>query len=162
MDQKFAEFDEKLSEKANKQSVAQALHRKANKPEVDVMIAKKVDFEDMQRILDAKVDLVSFNNVVRTLDFKADKHELVMASQNMSHEASFDKNELEKLFNILKQSTLETDEKFGLLEHRINQANDEMFQAIEKLKLDIVQAMQQKPEFQDLEIMAHKLNTKAD
>jgi hypothetical protein len=56
------------------------LHRKANKPEVDVMIAKKVDFEDMQRILDAKVDLVSFNNVVRTLDFKADKHELVMAS----------------------------------------------------------------------------------
>jgi hypothetical protein len=80
MEQKFSEFDEKISEKANKQSVAQALHRKANKPEVDVLIAKKVDFEDMQRILDAKVDLASFNNVVRTLDFKADKHELVMAS----------------------------------------------------------------------------------
>jgi hypothetical protein len=41
-----------MSEKANKQSVAQALHRKANKPEIDAVIAKKVDFEDMQRLLD--------------------------------------------------------------------------------------------------------------
>lgn len=49
---KFAEIEEKLSEKANKQSVAQALHRKANKPEIDAIIAKKVDFEDLQRILD--------------------------------------------------------------------------------------------------------------
>ena len=49
---KFAELDEKMSEKANKQSVAQALHRKANKPEIDAVIAKKVDFEDMQRLLD--------------------------------------------------------------------------------------------------------------
>lgn len=47
MDFKFAEIEEKLSEKANKQSVAQALHRKANKPEIDALIAKKVDFEDM-------------------------------------------------------------------------------------------------------------------
>lgn len=52
IEQRFAEVDEKLSEKANKQSVAQALHRKANKPEIDAAIAKKVDFEDMQRILD--------------------------------------------------------------------------------------------------------------
>ena len=56
------------------------MHRKANKPEIDAIIAKKVDFEDMQRILDSKVDLASFQNVVRTLDYKADKHELVMAS----------------------------------------------------------------------------------
>jgi hypothetical protein len=67
----------------------------------------------MQRILDQKVDLSIFNNVVRTLDFKADKHELVMASQTMSQEASFDKNEIEKLFGILKQATLETDDKFN-------------------------------------------------
>lgn len=43
----FAEMDDKLSEKANKQSVAQALHRKANKPEIDAAIAKKVDFDDI-------------------------------------------------------------------------------------------------------------------
>lgn len=47
MELKFAEIEEKLSEKANKQSVAQALHRKANKPEIDALVAKKVDFEDM-------------------------------------------------------------------------------------------------------------------
>lgn len=60
--------------------MAQALHRKANKPDIDAIIAKKVDFEDMQRILDSKVDLISFQNVVRTLDYKADKHELALAS----------------------------------------------------------------------------------
>lgn len=80
------------------------------------MIAKKVDFEDMQRILDQKVDLLSFQNIVRTLDFKADKHELVMASQNMASE--YDKSELEKLFQILKQATIETDEKFNQIDNR--------------------------------------------
>lgn len=39
---------------------------------------------------------MSFQNVVRTLDYKADKHELVMASQSMA--TDYDKAELEKLF----------------------------------------------------------------
>ena len=52
MESKFLEIEEKLSEKANKQSVAQALHRKANKPEIDAIIAKKIDFDDLQRMLD--------------------------------------------------------------------------------------------------------------
>jgi len=43
----MAELEEKFSEKANKQSVAQALHRKANKPDVDALLAKKVEFEDL-------------------------------------------------------------------------------------------------------------------
>ena len=43
IDQRFAEVEEKLNEKANKQSVAQALHRKANKPDVDAILAKKGD-----------------------------------------------------------------------------------------------------------------------
>ena len=60
VNQKLTDLDEKLSDKANKQSVAQALHRKANKPELDAILAKKVDFEDLQRILDAKVDVASF------------------------------------------------------------------------------------------------------
>lgn len=55
-----AEFEERLSEKANKQSVAQALHRKVNKPDLETILAKKVDFEDLQRVLESKVDLVSF------------------------------------------------------------------------------------------------------
>ena len=41
------------------------------------MLVKKVDFEDLQRILDNKVDVASFQNIVRTIDYKADKHELL-------------------------------------------------------------------------------------
>ena len=47
MNSKFGEIDEKLTEKANKHTVAQALHRKANKPELEGILAKKVDFEDL-------------------------------------------------------------------------------------------------------------------
>lgn len=47
VEQRFAELEEKLNDKANKQSVAQALHRKANKPEVDALIAKKADLGDL-------------------------------------------------------------------------------------------------------------------
>ena len=57
---KFVEIETKLTDKANKTTVAQALHRKANKPELDAILAKKVDFEDLQRILDNKVDIGSF------------------------------------------------------------------------------------------------------
>ena len=83
---KFGEIDEKLTEKANKHTVAQALHRKANKPELEGILAKKVDFEDLQRILDSKVDVTSFQNLIRTVDYKADKHELIQnqAAQNKS------------------------------------------------------------------------------
>ena len=57
--------------------MAQALHRKANKPELETILAKKVDFEDLQRILDSKVDVTSFQNLIRTVDYKADKHDLI-------------------------------------------------------------------------------------
>jgi|LauGreDrversion4_2_1035121.scaffolds.fasta_scaffold597423_1 predicted AlkP superfamily pyrophosphatase or phosphodiesterase len=47
LDSRFADLEEKLNEKANKQSVAQALHRKANKPEVDAHLAKKAELSDL-------------------------------------------------------------------------------------------------------------------
>ena len=43
----LVEIEERFNEKANKQSVAQALHRKANKSEIEASVAKKVDFEDL-------------------------------------------------------------------------------------------------------------------
>lgn len=49
-----------------------------------------------------------------------------------------------------------------MIEQRINETAHELVQTIEKLKSDVVVGMQQKPEFQDLEAMAHKLHTKAD
>ncbi len=47
IEQRINELEEKINEKANKQSVAQALHRKANKPEVDSVMAKKADLSDL-------------------------------------------------------------------------------------------------------------------
>ena len=47
MTQRLAQIEEKLQEKANKNSVATALHRKANKPELEALLARKVDFEDL-------------------------------------------------------------------------------------------------------------------
>jgi polyhydroxyalkanoate synthesis regulator phasin len=47
LEQRFADIEDKLNDKANKQSVAQALHRKANKPEVDALLAKKAELGDL-------------------------------------------------------------------------------------------------------------------
>ena len=40
-------LEEQLSDKASKQSVAQALHRKVNKPENDELLAQKADLADL-------------------------------------------------------------------------------------------------------------------
>ena len=47
IDQRFADVEEKLNDKANKQSVAQALHRKANKSEVEAILQKKAELADL-------------------------------------------------------------------------------------------------------------------
>ena len=163
---KFIEIEEKLTEKANKHTVAQALHRKANKPELEAILAKKVDFEDLQRILDAKVDISSFQNLVRTVDYKADKHELIQnsATQNQSQEQStnLERAELEKLLNLVKQSSLENDERLAGFETKISELQNEAEAGLEKLRSQVTLAMQQKTEFQDLEAVAHKLHAKAD
>jgi hypothetical protein len=79
LEQRFADLEEKLNDKANKQSVAQALHRKANKPEVDALLAKKAELGDLQRIISAlenKIDISSFEALVRAVEMKPDRHEL--------------------------------------------------------------------------------------
>ena len=76
-------MEEKVGEKANKQTVAQALHRKANKPEIETVLAKKADISDLQRIIvavDNKIDLASFEALVRAMEMKADRHEVLPSS----------------------------------------------------------------------------------
>ena len=55
------------------------MHRKANRPEVDAILAKKSDLNDMQRIIAAlenKIDVGSFEALVRAVEMKPDRHEL--------------------------------------------------------------------------------------
>ena len=59
--------------------MAQALHRKANKPEVDALLAKKAELGDLQRVLaamESKIDVASFEALVRAVEMKPDRHEL--------------------------------------------------------------------------------------
>ena len=91
------ELEEKLSEKANKQSVAQALHRKANKPDIEAILSKKVDFEDLQRVLESKADFSAVQKIQRILDFKADRHEV---SNRKSESAS--NQDIAQLFTAFK------------------------------------------------------------
>ena len=79
MEKRIVDLEEQLSDKASKQSVAQALHRKLNKLEFDEAVAKKADLADIQRIfgaLDSKVDMDNFNQILKALDNKADKFEV--------------------------------------------------------------------------------------
>ena len=82
----------------------------------------------MQRILDNKVDIGSFQNLVRTVDYKADKHEILQHNLTMQHqnqtvtsqEASLDKAELERLYNTLKLSMEEADARMSAQELQLN------------------------------------------
>lgn len=103
-------MEEKLNEKANKQSVAQALHRKANKPDIDAILAKKGDLQDLQRIvasLEHKIDVGSFEALVRAVEMKADRHELSQVLPNSYRNEGFDTDrrlaELEKQTQLLNR-----------------------------------------------------------
>ena len=78
LDEKLQDFEEKLNEKANKSSVAQALHRKANKGEIDTCLASKAELNDIKRLynqLDNKIDLQSFEDLMKVVENKMDRGE---------------------------------------------------------------------------------------
>ena len=59
--------------------MAQALHRKSNKAEIDAVLAKKADLSDLQRVIGAlenKIDIVSFETLVRAVEQKPDRSEV--------------------------------------------------------------------------------------
>ena len=69
---------------------------------------------------------------------------------------------MEKLLNLVKQSSLENDERLAAFETKISELQNEAEAGVEKLRSQITIALQQKTEFQDLEAVAHKLHAKAD
>jgi len=91
VDKRLADLEEQLSDKASKQSVAQALHRKLNKQEFDEVLAKKADLADIQRVfaaLDSKVESASFNQIVKAVENKADKFEVQTMNTGADAEVS--------------------------------------------------------------------------
>ena len=50
--------------------------------------------------------------------------------------SEYDKGELEKLFHILKQATIETDEKFNHFDNWLNDHLREVVQGLEKIRAE--------------------------
>lgn len=73
----IAEMNEQLALKANKQSVANALHLKANCADIDVLLLQKPDImqiENLRNIVKSKTDEIKFDQAVsQLLDIKPDK-----------------------------------------------------------------------------------------
>jgi hypothetical protein len=57
---------------------------------------------------------------------------------------------------------METDERFLQIDGKLTTFSKELVGAMEQVRAEASMALQQKPEFSDLETMAHKINTKAD
>lgn len=57
---------------------------------------------------------------------------------------------------------METDEKFSVIESRLNDHVREVAQGLDKVRAEALLGLQSKPDFADLETMAQKVNTKAD
>lgn len=65
-----------------------------------MILAKKVDYDEMLKILEQKVDSTAFTNLVRNVDFKADRLELQkISSQTEDHPSS---DEVSKLYDIVQ------------------------------------------------------------
>ena len=156
-----------MTDKANKTTVAQALHRKANKPEVEANLTKKVDYDDLQRILDNKVDVASFQNIVRTVEYKADKHDILQYNLTLQQHAqqqttldqnatNIDRAELERLTNQLKSSNEEATARMTAQESQISELRNFADTSISQLTNQLNMQLQQR---EDLEAILH---SKAD
>ena len=171
IEQRLAEFEEKLGEKANKQSVAQALHRKANRPEIETILAKKADLSDLQRVIAAlenKIDIASFESLVRAVEAKADRHELhTMIGSGQSYRPTSQDGakgsvEVERLIQQVNNDRFELERRFGDLERQLQLAQREAQSQVEQVKSVVTMNLQQKVEFRDIDQISHHLHTKAD
>ena len=57
-------------------------------------------------------------------------------------EPSFDKGEVDKLFSIMKQATLETDEKFANIEARIGDQARDVVETLERVRNEMAGGLQ--------------------
>jgi phage tail tape-measure protein len=68
---------------------------------LDAILVKKVDFEDLQKVLESKIDVASFQNLARNVEFKADRHEL----QALNSEGKTSNEDLDKLVSMIRSQT---------------------------------------------------------
>lgn len=93
------------------------------------------------------------------LDLKADKLDLVdRRASSSSLVQNTNSQEVDRLHAILKQQKNDSDEYFNKLDQLVFKNK----QDVQSLAQTLTQILQQKPDFSDLEAIAHKIHTKAD
>ena len=78
--------------------------------------------------------MTSFQNLIRTVDYKADKHELIQNQASTSQEPTADKAELERVVNLIKENSLEADERMAAFETKFSELQNESESNVEKLR----------------------------
>jgi hypothetical protein len=142
--------------------VAQALHRKANKPEVEAIMMKKAELSDLQRIIQAvenKIDLASFEALVRAVEMKPDRHELGHVLPSSYRGGMSDKQGVD----LDKSQQYELDRRLNDLEKQAQLLNRDMSLQTEQVKQLVSLNLNSKAaDFRDIDNMTHILTGKAD
>ena len=116
------------------------------------------------------MDIGSFQNLVRTVEYKADRHEILQHNLSMqqqqqdknSEQQSIERIELERLYSALKLSSEETDARLSVHETKLSELRNSLESSLDKLATQLNLKLQQKTEFSDLETIAHKMHAKVD
>jgi hypothetical protein len=122
------EMNEGLNSKASKESVISALHRKANKGELEALINAKVDlheFQDLVRCVNNKVDTEEITKFHQILDNKVERNDFIGLSNAVSNKAEL------KDFELLDQCFQEIKREQG---KRISDIDQDLDRLIENIK----------------------------
>ncbi|CDW81229.1 UNKNOWN [Stylonychia lemnae] len=160
IDTKFNEIEQAIDQKANKQSVAQALHRKANRPDIDTVLAKKADLSDLQRVIAAlenKIDITSFEGLVRAVESKADRHEV--SQQPSSFRAS---TEVDKALQKFNNDKFDMEKRLNDIERSVQVTQRDAISQVDQIKSLVNMNLTQKVDYRDIDNINHQIHNKAD
>lgn len=156
-----SEMNEKLQDKADKQSVANALHRKANRVDVEAALGHKMNIEDLAEVTDSlnrKADAGDLERLEREVDNriakKTDKSEVASIVEARTAQLN-DKTEIYNLFSLQKK---ETDACFREFEQKLHEGNTQL----REFQNSLAGILSKKSDYIDLEKVLQAVAAKAD
>ena len=157
------ELNELLNTKANKPTVAQALHRKANKGEVDEILAHKVDIDEFQKLankLNEKANYIDLKQIHDILDVKVDRSELQEYTLTRGGQSS---DNIDKtLFNALAKDREIYNSRIENFENEVRSALSHVENEIKEVIDNFNMGLSKKADYRDLDSMNAAIVNKAD
>jgi hypothetical protein len=152
-----------LNTKANKPTVAQALHRKANKGEVDDLLSQKVNFEDFERLIlqiNEKASIGDLHHLQTEIETKPDRIELreLLLNRTVESKDSVDRS----LYNTLSKDREYTSSKLENLELQLKSHVSKIDNEIKDIIDSFNSGLSKKADYRDLDAIGTTLLNKAD